>query len=139
MTVLTNIIIYLFSKIKTVGGRSCLTKTRTIFIAVHSFAYSYTYITHSSICQVFVTNTTFAAFPSLVVINNSSQTTFSLLSNITALVNDQISFLECVKNRMSVYIEEMHFKIFLFFRISLNIQFIHKKWIRLPPKSLIQI
>ena len=36
-----HIIIYFFSKIKTVGGRSFLTKTRTIFITIHSFAFSY--------------------------------------------------------------------------------------------------
>ena len=40
MTASTNIIIYFFTKIKTVGGRS-LKKKRTIFISKQSFAFSY--------------------------------------------------------------------------------------------------
>ena len=40
MTVSTNIIIYLFSKMQTVGGRSFLTNPRTIFITIYSFELS---------------------------------------------------------------------------------------------------
>ena len=41
MTVSTNII-YLFSKIRTIGSRSFLTEIRTVFIKIHSFSFSYT-------------------------------------------------------------------------------------------------
>ena len=75
MTVSTNIIYYLFSKIKTVGGCYFLMKTCTIFITIHGFAFSF--------CQVFVTNVAFVTFLSLGIINNSSQNSCSLLSNIT--------------------------------------------------------
>ena len=60
MTVSTNIIIYLFSKIKNVGGRSFLTKTRTIFITIHSLAFSYI-----SRIQVSVTFSNIVTFHSL--------------------------------------------------------------------------
>ena len=49
MTVPTNIIIYFCSKIKTVGGRSLLTKTRTIFITIHGFEFSYISRIHVSV------------------------------------------------------------------------------------------
>ena len=49
MTISTNIIIYLFSKLKNVRGYSFLTKTRGSFIAKHGFAFLYISRIHVSV------------------------------------------------------------------------------------------
>ena len=76
----TKILIYFFSKIKTVGGRLFLTKIYTIFITVQFGIF--VHITNSSFCHVLVTNLALVTFHSLGIINNSSAHVH-ILSNIT--------------------------------------------------------
>ena len=134
MTVSTNIIIYLFSKFKTVGGRSLLSKIRTIFITKHDLAY-----TNSDFCHVFERITAFVTFQCLGIINNSSQNTYSLLLNIANFVNNQIRFFECFLNLNVCVIHKKQIWIFLFIIISLNVYYITKNVWEIHPKSLIQI
>ena len=61
MTASTNIIIYFYSKIRTVGGRSFFNKNPHHFHNNTQFCI-FTHITNSSFCHVFVTNTAFLTF-----------------------------------------------------------------------------
>ena len=70
--------------IKTVGGRSFLTKIYTIFTTIQFYIFEH--ITNSSFCHTLETNMAFVTFHSLGIINNLSQNTCSLLLNITIFV-----------------------------------------------------
>ena len=59
----TNIIIYFFSEIKTVGGYAFLTKIIISFYNNAQFCI-FVHITNSSFCNVFVKNTAFVTFQS---------------------------------------------------------------------------
>ena len=105
MAVSTNIITYLFSKTKNTRGRSFVTKTRTIFITMHNFAFSYI-----SRIQVSVTFRNKYGFGNIPDCRNNQQFKpkhSSLLLNIT-IFGDKIIHLEFFLNR---YLFMIHWKL----------------------------
>ena len=91
MTAYTNIIIYFYSKIRTVEDRSFFNEIPYHFHNNTQFC-TFVHITKSSFCHVFVTNTAFVTFQDIENNQEYKPKQISLLLNSTIFVNDQISF-----------------------------------------------
>ena len=127
MSISTNIIIYLFTKIKTVGEHSIL-KFFYEFFHNNSRFCIFVHILNSSFCQIFVTNTAFVTFPRLGIINNSSQNTCSLLSEITIFGKWSNKFFGMIfKIWMHEYIRNKFENIFIYSNFLKHLVYSRKK------------